>query len=124
MFQKRLLYHTSRTCCSTVRPSTPDRPPRYARYRISIFVVSVLPAPLSPLTRMELLFPSLIIALFVEIVNILCKGRGRKDGRIYDITCTQHLQLQKHEGSILQMQLLYTVPSYEYHTDEVIFEMG
>ena len=46
------------------------------------------------------------------------------DSRIFDNTCMQHLQLQKHEGLILQMQLHYTVPSYEYHTDEVIFEMG
>lgn len=58
--------HTSRTCCSTVRPSVAARPPRKARYCISIFVVSVLPAPLSPLTRIELLFPSFIMALFQD----------------------------------------------------------
>lgn len=39
-------------------------------------------------------------------------------------TCMQHLQLQKHEGLALQMQLLYIVPSCEYHTNVVIFEMG
>lgn len=36
----------------------------------------------------------------------------------------QHLQLQKHEGSTLQMQLLCIVPSCEYHIDVVTFEMG
>ena len=36
----------------------------------------------------------------------------------------QHLQLQKHEDLALQMQLLYIVPSCEYHTNVVIFEMG
>ena len=38
-------------------------------------------------------------------------------------TCMQHLQLQKHEGIALQMRLLYIVPSCEYHTNVVIFEM-
>lgn len=64
---KRLNGLASRTCCSTVRPSTPDRPPKCARYLISIFVVSVFPAPLSPLTNIELLFPSFIIALVSHI---------------------------------------------------------
>ena len=54
---------TSRTCCSTVRPSVAARPPRKARYCINILVVSVFPAPLSPLTSIELLFPSFIIPL-------------------------------------------------------------
>uniref|UniRef100_A0A0A9E261 Myo1 n=1 Tax=Arundo donax TaxID=35708 RepID=A0A0A9E261_ARUDO len=53
----------SRTCCSTVLAPVPDLPPRNARYLINNFVVSVLPAPLSPLTKMELLFPSFIICL-------------------------------------------------------------
>jgi hypothetical protein len=51
------------------------RPPKNARYLISIFVVSVLPAPLSPLTKMELLFPSMTIALnltknFIDYASI------------------------------------------------------
>lgn len=57
---------TSRTCCSTVLPSVPDRPPMNARYLISIFVVSVLPAPLSPLTKMDWLPCSFIIALIFD----------------------------------------------------------
>ena len=56
-------FPTSRTCCSTVRPSVPDLPPMNARYLMSIFVVSVLPAPLSPLTNMDWLPWSLISAL-------------------------------------------------------------
>lgn len=54
---------TSKTCCSTVLPSVPDLPPMNARYLMSIFVVSVLPAPLSPLTRIDWLPCSFIIAL-------------------------------------------------------------
>lgn len=38
------------------------------------------------------------------------------------VTCMQHLQLQKHGDSILQMQLLCIVPSCEYHIDVVTFE--
>lgn len=56
-------FSTSRTCCSTVRPSVPDRPPMNARYLMSILVVSVLPAPLSPLTRIAWLAWSLMSAL-------------------------------------------------------------
>ena len=54
---------TSKTCCSTVLPSVADLPPMNARYLMSIFVVSVLPAPLSPLTKMDWLPFSFIIAL-------------------------------------------------------------
>lgn len=57
---------TSRTCCSTVLPSVPDLPPINARYLISIFVVSVFPAPLSPLTKIDWLPCSLIIDLIHE----------------------------------------------------------
>jgi len=58
---------TSKTCCSTVLPSVTDLPPMNARYLMSIFVVSVLPAPLSPLTKMDWLPCSFIIALVFEI---------------------------------------------------------
>lgn len=62
-YQCELFPPTSRTCCSTVRPSVPDRPPMNARYLMSILVVSVLPAPLSPLTRIAWLAWSLMSAL-------------------------------------------------------------
>lgn len=39
-------------------------------------------------------------------------------------TYMQHLQWQKHEDLALQIELLYTVPSCEYHTNAVIFGMG
>lgn len=66
---------TSRTCCSTVRPSVPDLPPMNARYLMSIFVVSVLPAPLSPLTKMDWLPWSLISAL--KLLPTTRKNAGR-----------------------------------------------
>lgn len=122
-----ICYHTPRTCCSTVRPSVAARPPRKARYRISILVVSVLPAPLSPLTRIELLFPSWTIALYpakavqyitlirqtIIVINVLKLGG----------TCKQHLRWQRHEGLILQMALPCIVASCVNHTNEAIFEM-
>ena len=41
-----------------VRPATLNCLPKCARYLMSIFVVSILLAPLSPLTKIELSFPS------------------------------------------------------------------
>lgn len=59
----RKLKVTSRTCCSTERISPIARPPTKVRYRIMSLVVSVFPAPLSPLTSMDWLWFSLTIAL-------------------------------------------------------------
>lgn len=68
---------TSRTCCSTdLLPSPSVRPPIKARYCISILVLSVLPAPLSPLTRIAWLIPSFIICLhshFLQFVRQLVR---------------------------------------------------
>lgn len=36
----------------------------------------------------------------------------------------QHLQQRKREDLAHQIELLYIVPSCEYHTNVVIFEMG
>lgn len=58
---------TSSTCCSTVLPSAATLPPICARNCISILVLSVLPAPLSPLTKIAWLIPSLIICLHVDV---------------------------------------------------------
>jgi hypothetical protein len=44
---------TSRTCCSTERVLPVARPPTKVRYRMMSLVVSVFPAPLSPLTNMD-----------------------------------------------------------------------
>lgn len=54
---------TSRTCCSTVLSSVAARPPTKVRYCIISFVVSVFPAPLSPLTNIDWLRASFIMAL-------------------------------------------------------------
>ena len=75
-------FPTSRTCCSTVRPSVPDLPPMNARYLMSIFVVSVLPAPLSPLTNMDWLPWSLISAL-----KLLPPTRKKKPIKLQTLKC-------------------------------------
>ena len=54
---------TSSTCDSTVRPVVLDLPPTPARYSITSFVVSVFPAPDSPLMRMDWLCLHSIMAL-------------------------------------------------------------
>lgn len=117
------MYHTSRTCCSTVRPSVAFLPPKYARNRISILVVSVLPAPLSPLTRMELLFPSWTMAL-ESSKDVVSTHASKKKRVLLTITCKRYLQLQIHGDSILQMVLPCIVASYEHHTNEVASGMG
>lgn len=44
-------------------------------------------------------------------------------GNEYEFTCMQHLQLQKHEGSVHQKMHLCIAPSCQHHTDGVMFEM-
>lgn len=42
---------------------------------------------------------------------------------VIEITCMQHLQLQKHEDLAPQNLHLCIVPSYFDHKDEAVFEM-
>jgi len=55
-------------------------------------------------------------------INKPYKKNKTENKRHLSLTCMQHLQLQKHADSILQMQLLCIVPSCEYHIDAVTFE--
>lgn len=119
---------TSRTCCSTVLPSVPEVPPMKARYRISIFVVSVLPAPLSPLTKMDWLPCSFIIALIIEndrislqiyafISSAHCNTIDLLNCRC---TCNNRPQQQKDVGLALQKWLLYIAPSCGHRTSVAV----
>lgn len=132
-------FPTSKTCCSTVRPSVPDLPPMNARYLMSIFVVSVLPAPLSPLTNIDWLPCSLIIALKIIISNKTVKNISHSmnatswlsnDHRLqlheeHSVrTCNKHPQSQRDGGWAPQRWRLCTAPSCARHTDEAASGKG
>ncbi len=48
LYKEGKVIHTSRTCCSAVRPSAAARPPTYANYCMINFVVFCFPCPTLP----------------------------------------------------------------------------
>ncbi|CAL9049505.1 unnamed protein product [Musa banksii] len=99
-----------------------------ARYLMSIFVVSVLPAPLSPLTKIDWLPWSFMIALIlpqwqfhISTLQLECDDSTLNS---LHTTCSKHLQLQKDEDLAHRKQHPCTVPSCGHHTDVEVSERG
>lgn len=113
---------TSRTCCSTVRSSRAALPPTKVRYCIISFVVSVLPAPLSPLTRMDWLRDSFTIALINSAnpneINKFYRNSALQFNHAVTPTCTMHQLLRKHVDSTPLIGHPYIAPSCTRCTGE------